>query len=957
VIESERVERRVEAATTDGARQVPRRGAVVQRKLTVGSASDPLEDEADRVADEVMRVLRSTSAAAPSPALGNGHPSRIRRHASADHHDHGGPEVGFAGGAISPELSSRITAASGGAPLAARTRSRMEHGFGVGFGDVRVHADSELPRQVAADAFTTGTHLHFAPGLYDPSSSAGERLLAHELTHVVQQGGAVARHVCDSACDHEIARHVCDSACGHDVGAGPEIGPGHAHDAVSRSIAASITVADTGGAVRRHSSWEHMMIGDLDPKSLATLGAQKDVQIGGPHAAVYVGDDVNGHPVNVTAGDVKHVIQQEIQRLKLFQGAPPMVTSYEDIAQHEQDYQQADAQATIDRVSANSGLLAGLAAAHANPWDLKLVGVPNRSGQIFLVTYGEMNTLGDYFGSVEEMENVDPKWIGKLIRGVRESALRELVKIYATVSGFTFGLAGSAEQQARDELGVDDEKFRSGHGKDNAVDLGGVANELKLMGALPSGFAKPKVDGDATTDYSSTLARNACHFAPESWHAWGGFHDKARAYALQSFQAAQAAIGFQQGGFVHQAKVKRAQAAELRNRAMLNNGFGDHYLQDSYAAGHLINKTRIMQQYVKWLDAHPDKWDAHRDKNWRKVQQMAYNQPGLTDAGQYNKANVGQARQSSSGVALESGRNPQTSENVQGTWKDKAEALGLQVPASLGDVNAKSLLVHWQTKCVTQLKVRNPRVQTWRTVKAWAASIGIGGPATLAAINALFRDGIVRKDDYSTDDRVPGYRHTLEASTKLTLRDEYVPSGLTKLASITAGPGAAAAYSDMALGVAYNDYLEFMNSSFLQKSTNFIHNEFCENGLEVSTGAHDPVFTVYGDDNMFNANAGEGLMHSGETAHMSRNSIVQIADTGATVTTKAAILDRLPAFVQVAGNNAPLDQWGDDLGGQLDNLFDKMSNVGEVFINKTVVGVKGSLGKVSNDRPSGHEVF
>ena len=54
----------------------------------------------------------------------------------------------------------------------------MEQGFGASFSNVRVHANSELPARVVADAFTVGSHVHFAPGLYDRSSSSGEHLLA-----------------------------------------------------------------------------------------------------------------------------------------------------------------------------------------------------------------------------------------------------------------------------------------------------------------------------------------------------------------------------------------------------------------------------------------------------------------------------------------------------------------------------------------------------------------------------------------------------------------------------------------------------------------------------------------------------------------------------------------------------------------------------------------------------------
>jgi hypothetical protein len=66
----------------------------------------------------------------------------------------------------------------------------MEGCFGVDLSAVRIHTDgaaAALNRAVRAEAFTTGTDVFFAPGRYDPSSSAGRGLLAHELTHVVQQ--------------------------------------------------------------------------------------------------------------------------------------------------------------------------------------------------------------------------------------------------------------------------------------------------------------------------------------------------------------------------------------------------------------------------------------------------------------------------------------------------------------------------------------------------------------------------------------------------------------------------------------------------------------------------------------------------------------------------------------------------------------------------------------------------
>ncbi len=100
-------------------------------------------------------------------------------------------EVGREGGALSPELSGCIGAKRGGGqPLDATVRRGLEGVFGVSFGHVRIHADPEadaLNRGVAAIVFTVGADIFFRAGAYQPHSAAGQHLLAHELTHVVQQ--------------------------------------------------------------------------------------------------------------------------------------------------------------------------------------------------------------------------------------------------------------------------------------------------------------------------------------------------------------------------------------------------------------------------------------------------------------------------------------------------------------------------------------------------------------------------------------------------------------------------------------------------------------------------------------------------------------------------------------------------------------------------------------------------
>lgn len=145
-----------------------------QAKLAVGNAVDASELEADALADVVVQRLAG-SLERPSP------------------------EVGLAGGALSPETEVAIAEARrGGGPLPGPLRTTMERAFAADFSKVRVHTDehaADLNDAVAAKAFTVGNDIFFRDGLPDTSTRAGQHLLAHEMTHVVQQGGASPRVV------------------------------------------------------------------------------------------------------------------------------------------------------------------------------------------------------------------------------------------------------------------------------------------------------------------------------------------------------------------------------------------------------------------------------------------------------------------------------------------------------------------------------------------------------------------------------------------------------------------------------------------------------------------------------------------------------------------------------------------------------------------------------------------
>lgn len=102
-------------------------------------------------------------------------------------------QSGAGGMAATPDLESSIQQSRGGGqPLSDTIREPMEQAFGADFSGVKVHTDTQsdqLNQSIQARAFTTGQDVFFRQGEYDPASRGGQELIAHELTHVVQQNG------------------------------------------------------------------------------------------------------------------------------------------------------------------------------------------------------------------------------------------------------------------------------------------------------------------------------------------------------------------------------------------------------------------------------------------------------------------------------------------------------------------------------------------------------------------------------------------------------------------------------------------------------------------------------------------------------------------------------------------------------------------------------------------------
>jgi hypothetical protein len=176
---------------------------VIRRAISVGPADDELEKEARETAAHAS----ASSQSAPSSGGAGGGKEDVAAQGSTDPPDtvvdddmlvpedevQMKPAAAAPPGASSPaaRLEARLaTAGRSGQPLDAAGAASMGAAFGADFGDVRVHVDAEaaeLASSIGAYAFTHGTHIYFGAGAFQPTTHHGRRLLAHELTHVVQQ--------------------------------------------------------------------------------------------------------------------------------------------------------------------------------------------------------------------------------------------------------------------------------------------------------------------------------------------------------------------------------------------------------------------------------------------------------------------------------------------------------------------------------------------------------------------------------------------------------------------------------------------------------------------------------------------------------------------------------------------------------------------------------------------------
>ena len=164
----------------------------IQRKLSIGTVDDPLEYEADAMADQVMRMPESNFIQRKCARCEEG--EQVQRKPLAASITPFIQKKGADGGTAIEGVTNKINSTKGsGSGMDSNTQNFMQSRFGTDFSGVKIHTGSDsiqMNRELNAKAFTVGSDIYFNEGQYQPNAESGKHLLAHELTHTVQQGEA-----------------------------------------------------------------------------------------------------------------------------------------------------------------------------------------------------------------------------------------------------------------------------------------------------------------------------------------------------------------------------------------------------------------------------------------------------------------------------------------------------------------------------------------------------------------------------------------------------------------------------------------------------------------------------------------------------------------------------------------------------------------------------------------------
>lgn len=305
-----------------------------------------------------------------------------------------------------------------------------------------------------------------------------------------------------------------------------------------------------------------------------------------------------------------------------------------------------------------------------------------------LVTYGELNTLPDYLANPTAIDDLDEQTMLPILQAVRQEGYNNVQRL---LNGRTT-------------------TFEASVGINTGWSIVDLLWETRAIDDLTKNLG-PR----GTDHYTGLVARNACHFAPYSWYRWQTFYTIARAWALKAYQA-----------------PNPATQAEFTRQAWVNAGYADHFLQDSFAAGHLVNKTMVMQWFLEWAK---DKWYVPVPE-WGDVSAMTTGrQPTISAPQLYDFADPGTVR------------DPQTAEE-QPTLQQRMDMCGVRADGSTSQRASYQKYLAFLNAAVVQSS-SGALHDYFNMASVWAGSNAISGPFQLWGDDTMLNggDGVKIADD------------------------------------------------------------------------------------------------------------------------------------------------------------------------------------------------------------------
>ncbi len=626
--------------------------------------------------------------------------------------------------------------------------------------------------------------------------------------------------------------------------------------------------------IQRHSAFEHYLLGQVAPTDLATIPQVREIpelkkQLADLQKQVKKAKTIKGSDMSAIDGlerqiqaaegkkeEVKHTITQEMNRLLAWKDNP------EAAAMGEGEMGQAKKKDEV--------------------WEVPKVSIPCADGSI-VVSYSEINTLPDLFGNPEAIAKTPKSKVLGLLQGVRQQAYIELDNMYKE-------LFGESRNVLHNKL-IPDGDFEGARGP-RAQAVNEKAYEIRMESQVNADTTRK---GEESDSYFAALERNACHFFPENRVQWTGYHKKARDLAMAAATEREAAEFLKESGATKEAEPLEKRAGELGNQAMLQNAFGEHYLQDAYAGGHLVNKTKIMQWFVEWLASNGGL--------------------GSTDLGESQFAMAKHAASSN----LQS--NPQALDD-----QIKRGELG-----SMGEAS-QSIGMNNKPEIVFMMKWRRLAVEDGSrqelTPKA-AADAGLDTRDNARTyMRALVTAGFAERDFDLLGDRFFRLKQKMIDSAKGTT---FAPYKATQSGKEQPNFEEEAAEFNLA------SYNQFLSNSYIQGATKFFHDKYCKEGLDVVAANGENIYKVYGDNNMLKAGGQKGVLYSATTSKWSREAIFElIAGHPERAHSLQEILGRFPAQAKENGGPAiSLDAWNDELHQRgINGLFAEARNFGAKLLSK-----------------------